>query len=115
MKNMYRANFWAHDLGLMDLSFAGFGPPKFSELRPINLSFEDSIHLSSENLGPPNSSDARSMESSKLRLMGLSSENLGPTSSEIKARALKTWALPLLRSKGPNCEDLGRPKTSPSG
>ena len=63
----------------MDLSFAGFGPPKFSEVRPINLSFEDSIHLSSENFGPPNSSDVRSMESSKLRLMGLSSEDLVPS------------------------------------
>ena len=74
-----RAKFWAHDLGLMDLSFAGFGPPKFSELRPTNLSFEDSIDLTSEELGGPKFSELRWMESSKLRLMGLSSEDLVPS------------------------------------
>ena len=50
----------------MDLNFAGFGPPESSELRPINLSFDDSIDQTSEELGGP--------KSSELRLTGLSSE-----------------------------------------
>ena len=91
--------FRAQDLALMDLSFSGFGPPKSSELRPSNLSFEGSIDVTSEELGGPKFSELRSLESPKLRLMCLSSEDLGPPNSLD------------LRLMDMNCEDLGGPKT----
>ena len=83
----------------MDLSLPGFAPPKSSKLRPINLSFEDSSDLTSEELGGSKFSELRSLESSKLRLMCLSSEDLGPPNSLD------------LRLMDPNCEVLGGPKT----
>ena len=81
LKTRPRCLEYPQDLALVDLSFARFRPPKSSELRPINLSFEDSINL--WELGGPKFSEIRSILEAEVDGPGL--RGLGPKSSELKA------------------------------